>query len=138
VKREPAVILFDGVCNLCNASVNWVLDLDRNAEFRFASLQSKAGAGVLRAAGFVGEIPDSVILVDEDGVHLRSTAALRIALRLGFPWSMAVVGFVLPAFLRDAIYKIIAANRYRWFGRQESCRLPSAETAARFLPDEKP
>lgn len=111
------------------------MDADRNAVFRFASLQSKAASQVLRAAGFTGEVPDSVILVDESGVHFRSTAALRIALRLGLPWSMAVVGFVLPAFLRDAIYKLIAANRYRWFGKQQSCRMPTPETAARFLPE---
>lgn len=130
---QQPVILFDGVCNLCNASVNWILDLDRKGVFRFASLQSKAAAAVLDAAGFTGALPDSVVLVDEEGVHLRSTAALRIAQRLGFPWSLAVVGYLLPAFLRDAIYKWIAANRYRWFGRQESCRMPAGEEASRFL-----
>jgi predicted DCC family thiol-disulfide oxidoreductase YuxK len=133
VSTKQPIILFDGVCNLCNASVNWVIDVDRQGVFRFASLQSKAATAVLAAAGFSGPLPDSVILVDEAGVHVRSTAALRIAQRLGFPWSMAVLGYVLPEFLRDWIYKWIAANRYRWFGRQESCRLPSPATAGRFL-----
>lgn len=132
------MILFDGVCNLCHASVNWVIAHDPDAVFRFASLQSAAGRKALEEAGCAGGVPDSVVLIDEEGAHLRSTAAIRIAVRLGFPWALAVAGYVLPLFLRDGIYKWVAAHRYAWFGRQEACLLPSAELAARFLDFEPP
>jgi predicted DCC family thiol-disulfide oxidoreductase YuxK len=117
------VILFDGECNLCHASVNWVIAHDPQAIFRFASLQSYAAGG----------LPNSVVLIDEEGVHTHSTAALRIARRLGFPYSLLAVFTPVPKFLRDAVYNFVAAHRYRWFGRRESCLLPTPELAARFL-----
>lgn len=122
------VVLFDGVCNLCNGAVRFILRWDRAGVFHFASLQSAA------ARELVGDVTlDSVVLVDEDGIHTRSEAAIRIARRLGWPWSMAVVAFVLPRAWRDAVYAWVARNRYRWFGRRESCLLPAAEVAGRFL-----
>jgi predicted DCC family thiol-disulfide oxidoreductase YuxK len=127
------VILFDGVCNLCHAAVAWVLERDRHQVFRFASLQSNAAREVLTAAGLTGDLPDSVILVDEQGVHTRSDAAMRIARRLGFPWSLAVLAQPLPGFLRDAGYAWVARNRYRWFGRRDTCAVPTPELASRFL-----
>ena len=124
------VILFDGVCNLCQASVTWVIARDRAEVFRFASLQSAAARELLRGV----TVPDSVVLVDEAGVHTRSAAALRIARRLGFPWAMlGWVGAVLPRFLRDAVYDWVARNRYAWFGKQDACLLPTPALAARFL-----
>jgi predicted DCC family thiol-disulfide oxidoreductase YuxK len=128
------IILFDGVCNLCNAAVQWVIDHDPQQTFRFASLQSQAARAALPD---IDSLPDSIILIDEDGVHTRSTAALRIARRLGFPWSLAAIATPLPNFLRDAIYKWIARNRYSWFGRQDTCRMPTPELAARFLDAEE-
>ena len=127
---QAPIILFDGVCNLCNASINWIIDRDPKQIFRFASLQSEAARQLLPS---IETLPDSVILIDEEGVHTRSTAALRIARRLGFPWSLAVLATPLPAFFRDAIYKWIARNRYSWFGRSETCRIPTPELASRFL-----
>lgn len=124
------VILFDGVCNLCNAAVLWVIDRDTKGVFRFASLQSEAAREVLQDAG---DLPDSVVLVDEDGVHTRSEAAMRIAGKLGFPYRLVAVGRLMPGFLRDAVYRWIAKNRYGWFGRMEACRVPSPELAGRFL-----
>ncbi|MBM3762306.1 MAG: thiol-disulfide oxidoreductase DCC family protein [Acidobacteria bacterium] len=124
------VILFDGVCNLCHAAVQWVIDRDPKGVFRFASLQSEAAREVLQG---VGELPDSVVLVDKEGVHTRSEAAVRIAARLGWPYRIAVLGRVMPGLLRDAVYGWIARNRYGWFGRSESCRVPTAELAGRFL-----
>ncbi len=129
---QPAapIILFDGVCNLCNAAINWIIDRDPKQIFRFASLQSEAARQLLPE---IDSLPDSIVLIDEDGIHTRSTAALRIARRLGFPWSLAAFASLLPAFFRDAIYNWIARHRYSWFGRTGTCRIPTADLANRFL-----
>lgn len=130
-----AILLFDGVCNLCSWSVQFVIAHDRANHFRFASLQSDAGKDVMRAHDIAipeGD-PSSMILVDGDRVHQRSGAAIRIARGLGFPWSLAVLGFVVPPFIRDAIYSFIARNRYRWFGKKDVCMVPTPELRARFL-----
>jgi predicted DCC family thiol-disulfide oxidoreductase YuxK len=131
---KTPIILFDGVCNLCHAAVQWVIDHDPKQIFRFASLQSQAAQSLLVE---LGPLPDSIVLVDEAGVHTRSQAAMRIARRLGLPWSLAAVGAIFPAFVRDGVYRWIARNRYSWFGRRESCRVPSPELAARFLDAEE-
>lgn len=129
------VVLFDGVCNLCNASVQFILDRDARGYFRFAALQSEAGAKALRAHGreaSSGE-PDSVVLIEDGRVYERSDAALRIARRLDGAWPALCVLLVIPRPLRDTAYKLIARNRYRWFGRAAECRLPSPALRARFL-----
>jgi predicted DCC family thiol-disulfide oxidoreductase YuxK len=131
---EPAAILFDGVCNLCNGFVQFVIARDPAARFRFAALQSAAAAARLREAGVSGPLPDSIVLVDE-GVHVRSTAALRILRGLRFPWPLAYGLIVVPRPIRDRVYDVIAAHRYRWFGRRESCMLPTPDLTRRFLPD---
>lgn len=130
---KGSVILFDGVCNLCNASVNFVIDRDPGGAFRFAALQGEAGRRVQEERDLAGEGLDSVVLVEEGVVYTRSTAALRIARRLGFPWSMLAVLLVLPESVRDWFYDVVARNRYRWFGRRESCRVPTPEVMGRFL-----
>jgi predicted DCC family thiol-disulfide oxidoreductase YuxK len=127
------VILFDGVCNLCNSSVDFVIDRDPEARFRFASLQEETGRDLLRRHDLAPETMDSVVLIEEERVYIRSTAALRIAHRLPFPWPLFSVFFILPAPLRDFFYDLIARNRYRWFGRRETCRMPTPELQARFL-----
>ncbi len=145
LRQEPRkagkVMLFDGVCNLCNASVRWVLSRDHKQLFEFASLQSDAAHE--RLAEHLNEeeiatLPDSIILIDEDGVHTQSTAVLKIAKVLGFPYFFAAVFFILPRCLRDPIYRWIARNRYRWFGQQDTCMLPTPELADRFLDTGKP
>jgi predicted DCC family thiol-disulfide oxidoreductase YuxK len=133
---DRPIVLFDGVCNLCNASVRWIIARDRAAQFRFASLQSRAAREALAAAGGgggEGQQPDSVVLIDGDGVHVRSDAALRIARRLGPPYSLLAVGRFVPRFVRDLGYRVIARYRYRWFGRSETCAVPDPELASRFL-----
>lgn len=134
------VVLFDGVCNLCNAAVRWLLARDTEARFHYASLQSQAAIRILSQAGIdnLAGLPDSIILVDEDGVHLRSTAALRIGASLGFPYSIGRVAFIVPRVIRDSVYDLIARNRYRWFGRQDTCMLPTPEVRARFLDGDEP
>ena len=134
---EPhPVVLFDGVCNLCSASVQWIIERDPGAAFRFASLQSEAGAALLEMHGLslpAGADPDSVLLVDETGVHEQSDAALRIARGLGRPWSLLWGLRFVPRFVRDGLYRLVARNRYRWFGRKDACWLPTPELRSRFL-----
>ncbi len=135
----PPLVLFDGVCNLCNGAVRWILKRDDGAVFRFGSLQWESARSAIVArlgAEGLGELPDSIVLVDEDGLHTRSTAALRIAARLGAPWSAFAVLMVFPRPVRDGVYDWVARNRYRWFGRKDHCMVPSPEVSARFLPSE--
>jgi predicted DCC family thiol-disulfide oxidoreductase YuxK len=126
------IILFDGVCNLCHSAILWVIDHDPQAIFRFASLQSQAARQALENFS-PAELPDSIVLIDEDGIHTQSAAAIRIARRLGFPYSFLAIGLVLPTAWRDAIYAWVARNRYSWFGKQDTCLMPSPDLAQRFL-----
>jgi predicted DCC family thiol-disulfide oxidoreductase YuxK len=128
-------ILFDGVCNLCNGFVQFVIVRDPSARFRFAALQSGAAARLLRDTGVTAPLPDSIVLVDNGRVHTRSDAALRIARGLRFPWPAVYALVVVPRFIRDRVYDVIAAHRYRWFGRRESCMIPTPDLKRRFLPD---
>ncbi len=133
----PPIILFDGVCNLCNASVQFVIERDPTAIFRFAALQSDFGQSILAKNPVYTEgsdsVSDSIILVENDIVYDRSTAALRIARRLSGGIKLLSVFLIVPKPIRDFFYKIIARNRYRWFGKQEACWMPTKELKARFL-----
>ena len=135
---EPPLILFDGVCNLCNASVRWIIEKDPRRIFRFASLQSAAGRAALAASGTTVPPLESVVLIDRTGAHTRSDAAIRIARRLGLPWSAVALALLVPRRLRDAVYAWVAGNRYRWFGRRESCLRPTPELAGLFLDAGEP
>lgn len=127
------IVLFDGVCNLCNGAVQFLLRRDRGRRFRFASLQSATGQELLRRHGLDTDLLQTIVVLEGGRVRLRSDAALLLARRLPWPWPLLAVFVVCPRPLRDALYALVARNRYRWFGRRESCMLPSAETAARFL-----
>lgn len=127
------VILFDGVCNLCNASVNWIIDRDKNNQFKFASLQSEYGQSVIKKFNITGDYMDTVVLQEEEKIYLRSAAALRILKHLGGIYSIAYIFIILPEFVRDFVYNVIAKNRYRWFGKQDACRIPSPDLKAKFL-----
>ena len=132
-----AIVLFDGVCNLCNGFVQFVIQHDPAGRFRFAALQSAAGQAVLKAHGLdaatLAAEPDSVLLELDGRLYSHSNAVLRIARELGGPWRLLLAGYVLPRAWRDAVYRFVARHRYRWFGRQESCWLPTPELRARFL-----
>ena len=123
------VILFDGVCNLCTASVRFVIGRDRRRRFRFASLQSAAAERLLGQRDNL----ESMVLVQDGRTYRKSTAALRIARRLDGLWPLLSVLLVIPRPLRDAVYDWIGARRYRWFGRREVCWAPRPELAERFL-----
>jgi len=130
---KSPVLLFDGVCNLCNASVQWVLKRDRKGIFRFAALQSEAGRALLRQSGLSSENFDTVVLVDGDRVFTRSDAALEIVRRIGGPWSLLGIFRIVPRPLRNAVYDWVARYRYRWFGKTQSCMIPQPEWAKRFI-----
>lgn len=131
------VVLFDGVCNLCNSSVQFIIDRDPAATLRFASLQSEAAAALLRRHGLppIEGDPDSILLVEDGTVYSHSSAALRIARRLSGAWKALYVFMVIPRPLRDLVYRFIARNRYRWFGKSEMCRVPTPELRSRFLAE---
>jgi predicted DCC family thiol-disulfide oxidoreductase YuxK len=124
------IVFFDGVCNLCNASVAFLIRHDRRARLRFASLQGETAARMVPDAKAIA----SVALWEKGKLHRRSGAALRMIARMGGPWRAAAALLLVPPFIRDGVYEWIARNRYRWFGKRESCRLPTAAEAGRFLP----
>jgi predicted DCC family thiol-disulfide oxidoreductase YuxK len=126
------VVLFDGYCHLCDRSVQFVLDHDRRGAFRFAPSQSPGAAPFLARCG-LGSAPGTIVFVERDGWSVRSTAAIRMARRLGLPWSLATVASIVPAALRDVGYRVIARNRLRWFGQRDTCRIPTPEETSRFL-----
>jgi predicted DCC family thiol-disulfide oxidoreductase YuxK len=128
------VVLFDGVCNLCNSSVQFILKRDKAARFRFASLQGPAGQGLLEKFHLPENYLNSFVLIEGERVYTRSSAALRVLKNLGKGWNFFYWGgWVIPVFIRDAVYNWIARNRYRWFGRRGSCWVPTPELRARFL-----
>lgn len=130
---QKSVVLFDGVCNLCNASVDFILRRDRKDRFLVGALQEEAGKRLLSKFKVDSDYLDSLVLVEEGKVYFRSTAALRIAKNLPGFWPFFYVFIVLPPFVRDAVYDWIGKNRYRWFGKKSTCRLPSPEEKSKFL-----
>ncbi len=128
-----SVILFDGVCNFCNFWVNFIIDRDKNDAFRFASLQSDYGQEVLQKLGMSQDDFDTFILVEGEKHYIKSTAGLRVAKRLGGWLSLLYPLIVIPAFIRDAFYSLIAKNRYRIFGREEACRIPTPDMRKKFI-----
>lgn len=133
-RSNAPVVLFDGVCNLCQWSVRFIVRRDRRGVFRFAALQSPAGRALLAGHRLAdAQAPDSVVLLEGGRASTGSTAALRIARRLDGAWPLLYALVAVPRPLRDALYRFVARNRYRWFGRQAACMPPTPELRARFL-----
>jgi len=130
---EFSIILFDGVCNLCNSSVNFIIDHDKKNDFRFASLQSDAGQNLLKKFDLNTKDFDSIILVENGKHYERSSAVLKIVKEFPGLWKLLYVFIVVPPPVRDFVYDIIADNRYKWFGKKESCRVPTPELKEKFL-----
>jgi predicted DCC family thiol-disulfide oxidoreductase YuxK len=128
-----ATILFDGVCNFCNGSVNFIIDRDPEGYFKFAPLQSEIGQKLLAENGVDKSVTDSVVLIEDGKAYTHTTAALRISRKLSGYWSYFYGFIVVPSFFRDVIYRLFAKYRYKMFGKQEACMLPSPEVRARFL-----
>jgi predicted DCC family thiol-disulfide oxidoreductase YuxK len=132
--RQNKIILFDGVCNLCNGSVVFILQREKEPIFHFASIQSEAGKDLLEWCGLPKDFNQAAVLIDHGRIYLGSAAALKIGQTLKFPWSfLSHAGFIVPKLIRDWVYNKIAANRYQWFGKREVCMVPTQELRARFL-----
>lgn len=127
------LVLFDGVCNVCNALILFIIDRDPQEHFVFAPLSSELGQSVLTRHGLPAVDPDTVVLVENGQAYTRSTAILRILGRLRAPWRLLWLGFVVPRVLRDAAYRYFASHRYAWFGKSDQCRVPTPELKRRFL-----
>ena len=127
------IILFDGVCNLCSSSVQFVLKHDKKVIFKFAALQSEAGQQLLTKHGLATKDFNSFVLIEDDKVYLKSTAALRVARKLDTLLPLLYLTIIIPAFIRDSVYNYISQHRYDWFGNREECWLPTREWEGRFL-----
>lgn len=131
--KEGPVILFDGVCNLCNGSVQYVIRHDRHAIFKFASLQSDSGQQLLHKYHLPQSNFNSFVLIQDDKAYTRSTAALKVAAKLSGIVKLLYGFIIVPAFIRDAVYNFIARNRYKWFGKKDTCMIPTPALKSRFL-----
>ncbi len=132
--NEGPVVLFDGVCNLCNSSVQFIINHDKKKQFLFASLQGRSGQELLKKFDLPATDFNSFVLVEKDRVYTRSTAALRIAKQLSGGWKLIYGFIIVPGFIRNAIYNWIARSRYKWFGKKNECMIPTRELKERFLP----
>ena len=130
---QHSIILFDGVCNLCNGAVQFVIKRDNKNQFLFASLQSDEGKKILEEYHLASDKMNSFFLVENKKVYDKSTAALRVLKNLNQLWSFLYVFIIVPKFIRDDIYNFISKNRYKWFGRKDECMIPTPELKAIFL-----
>lgn len=126
------IILFDGVCNLCNGVVQFIIRHDKNDQFRFASLQGTEGRLYLSKYNITDDL-NSFVLIDQNKIYTRSTGALLVCRHLGTPWKCLYALIIIPPFIRDALYKIISRYRYQWFGKKAACSLPTVGTKNKFL-----
>ncbi len=130
---DAPIVLFDGICVLCNSFVNFILKRDSNKRLRFASLQSNAGQALLQELGLKTEVFDSLVLVQGRQYDTSSTAVLKIFRNLEGVWPLAYSLIVIPKPIRDYCYRKVAANRYRWFGKRDRCMVPTSDVMSRFL-----
>lgn len=131
--NSQPIILFDGICNLCDGAVQFVIKHDPENQFLFASLQSEAGQRLLKQYKLSVENFNSFILIQDKKVYNKSTGALKVARQIKGVWSWLYIFIIIPAFIRDTVYTWIAQNRYKWFGKKEACMIPTPELKARFL-----
>ena len=130
---EHPVILFDGVCNFCNSSINFIISQDKKKVFRFAALQSEAGKELLEKYDLPEGYLESFILIDNGKAYISSSAGLKLYNKLPWHWKWLQIFWIVPRFIRDGVYSIIARNRYKWFGKKDSCMIPSPDMRSRFL-----
>ena len=127
------LLLFDGVCNLCNSSVQFVLNKDKQNKFTFASLQSDAAKEILLQFGETNLNLDSIILITDAKIYSKSSAILKVSKLIGGFYSLSIIFYIIPKFIRDKMYDFVAKNRYKWYGKRESCMVPTNELKSRFL-----
>ena len=134
IPKNKQLILFDGVCNLCNSSVLYVIKRDKENRFLFAPLQSETGKAIIKKYNIDTTKVDSILLYSEDkGIKIKSSAALHIAKHLGFPQNLLSIFFIIPTPIRNWVYNYIAKNRYKWYGKKNACMIPTPELKAKFL-----
>ena len=132
--KHKKIILFDGVCNLCNSSINYVIDKDVKDEFRFLALQSNLGKELQNYLGISPDNLDSIILyIPNEAYYIKSTAAFKIISSFSGLWKLILIFNIIPTSIRDIVYDLIAKNRYKWYGKQEQCRIPTPKLKSKFL-----
>ena len=132
--KHKQLVLFDGVCNLCDASVQYIIKHDKDNAFLFTALQSEVGQQIIKEFNIDTNKIDSIILYsNEYGISYKSTAALKIASKLGFPRNLLSVFLIIPAIIRNWVYDYIAKNRYKWYGKKEECMIPTPDLKSKFL-----
>lgn len=136
LEQNNKILLFDGVCNLCNSSVLFVIKHDKNKLVKYASIQSKKGKILMNKFGVNELYFGSLIFIDNDKVYLKSAGALRVTKYLNGWWPLLYGLIIIPKFVRNKVYDYIAKNRYQWFGKKESCMVPSIEIKSLFIDDE--
>lgn len=133
IPENKAILLYDGVCNFCDSTVNFIIKRDPEAHFNFAALQSETGQLIQKSFGLDVEKLDSLVLIENKKMYRKSSAALRIARKLKGLYPLLFGLIIIPPFIRDAIYDFVARNRYKWYGKKDSCMIPSPEIRNRFL-----
>lgn len=131
--KEHSIILFDGVCNLCNSSINFVIKRDSANLYKFTALQEAPGIGLLKQYGINTLDTDSIILIENGKAYTKSSAALRVAKGLSGVWPVLYGFIIIPKWIRNAVYDYIAKNRYKWYGKKDSCMIPTPELKNKFL-----
>ena len=132
--QHKQLVLFDGVCNLCDASVQYIIKHDKDNAFLFTALQSEVGQQIIKEFNIDTNKIDSIILYsNEYGISYKSTAALKIASKLGFPRNLLSVFLIIPTIIRNWVYDYIAKNRYKWYGKKEECMIPTPDLKSKFL-----
>ena len=133
IPKDKKILLFDGVCNLCNSSVLFVIKRDPKDKFRFTPLQSEAGVELVKQYNIDTSKTDSVVLIENGKAYTKSSAGIRIARGLSGGWPLFFGFWIVPKFIRNWAYDFIARNRYKWYGKKESCMIPTSELKAKFL-----
>lgn len=134
IPQHKKIILFDGVCNLCNSSINYVIDKDFKDEFRFLALQSDLGKELQQYLGIQPNDIDSIILyIPNEAYYIKSSAALKVMSSFSGLWKLVLIFNIIPVAFRDTIYDFVAKNRYKWYGKHEQCRIPTSELKSKFL-----
>jgi predicted DCC family thiol-disulfide oxidoreductase YuxK len=130
---DKLIILFDGVCNFCNFWVNYIIDRDKNDKFRFAALQSEFGQDTLKKLNLSQTDFDTFVLISGEKHYIKSTAGLLVAKNLGGRLSLLYPLIIIPSFIRNFVYSLIAKNRYKFFGKEDACRIPTPELKKKFI-----
>ena len=133
LRTNTHILLFDGVCNFCDASVQFIMRRDHRQIFRYAAIQSDIGQALLTHFGLPTDQISTVVLIENGQIWTQSDAGLRVARHLNGAWPIAYVFKYIPRFIRDAAYRLLARNRYRWFGQKDACRIPTPQERAMFL-----